>query len=290
MFSLTASLLMVAGLEPVRHAQAQSDIMSQLDAIVAQSSAELAVQINLSGRQRMLTQKMSKEAFLAALGVDAEKNRENARRTAALFERTLKGLMEGDEALKLAPAPNKKIFDQLKRVEKLWRRFKPLIEKVAAGDTSRPVLERIAKENLPLLAEMNRAVKLFEKAAGADTAELALVINLSGRQRMLTQKMTKEYLLVALGIEPEKNRQNLIRTMALFETTLMGLKDGNDILPPTKDPKIRAQLDKVFALWRQFKPLLSKPATPENLKVIARLNLPLLAEMNRAVKMYEESW
>ena len=288
-FLMAGMMIALAG-GAVHPARAQADIMSQLNAIVEQSSAELAVQINLSGRQRMLTQKMSKEAFLVALGVDPEENRQNAAKTAALFERTLKGLMQGDEALKLAPAPNEKILAQLKKVEGLWRRFKPLIEKVAAGDVSRPVLERIAKENLPLLAEMNKAVKLFEKAAGTDTAELALVINLSGRQRMLTQKMTKEYLLVALKIEPEKNRQNLARTMALFETTLKGLKDGNDILPPTKDPKIRAQLDKVFSLWGQFKPLLSRPATPENLKAIARLNLPLLAEMNRAVKMYEESW
>ncbi len=283
-FAAALSLLVVTA--PAQ----QLDIMSQLNAIVQKSTAELAVQINLSGRQRMLTQKMSKEALLVALGIEPERNRENLKATIALFERTLKGLLNGDKALRLTPPPNRKIRAQLEKVMVLWLQFRPLVEKVAAGATDRPTLERIARTNLPLLAEMNKAVKLYEKAAGTDTAEIALVINLAGRQRMLTQKMTKEYLLVALDIDAEENRRNLAATMALFDTTLKGLLDGNDQLPPTKDPAIRAQLKKVMDLWARFAPLLKQPPTKENLLAIAEANLPLLKEMDRAVKMYEESW
>ncbi len=271
---------------------AQLDITSQLGEIVQKSTNELAVQINLSGRQRMLTQKMSKEAFLVALKVEPEKNRRNLARTMALFERTLVGLISGDEGLKLAKAPNARIAAQLGVVMDLWKKFRPLVKRVADGHADRATLERIARDNLPLLAEMNRAVKMFEKAAGADTAELAVVINLSGRQRMLTQKMTKEYLLAALDIDRAANLGNLKKTTALFDRTLRGLLDGDDAqgLPPTTDPAIRAQLEKVMKLWAGFRPLLQRPATQENLLAVARANLPLLAEMNRAVKMYEESW
>ena len=271
---------------------AQLDITSQLGEIVQKSTNELAVQINLSGRQRMLTQKMSKEAFLVALKVEPEKNRRNLVRTMALFERTLAGLIAGDAGLKLAKAPNARIAAQLGVVMDLWKRFRPLVQRVADGQADRATLERIARDNLPLLAEMNRAVKMFEKAAGADTAELAVVINLSGRQRMLTQKMTKEYLLTALDIDRDANRRNLKNTMTLFDRTLRGLLDGDDAqgLPPTTNPAIRAQLQKVMKLWAGFRPLLERPATHENLLAVAHANLPLLAEMNRAVKMYEESW
>ncbi len=271
---------------------AQLDITSQLGEIVQKSTNELAVQINLSGRQRMLTQKMSKEALLIALEVEPEKNRRNLERTMALFERTLVGLISGDAGLKLAKAPNARIAAQLGVVMDLWKKFRPLVKRVAAGHADRATLERIARDNLPLLAEMNRAVKMFEKAAGADTAELAVVINLSGRQRMLTQKMTKEYLLAALDIDRTVNRRNLMKTAALFDRTLRGLLDGDDAqdIPPTTDPSIRAQLGKVVKLWQGFRPLLGRPATRENLLSVAHANLPLLAEMNRAVKMYEESW
>jgi len=273
-------------------AQAQMDIMSQIGEIVDKSSAELAVQINLSGKQRMLTQKMSKESFLVALKVEPDKNRENLKKTMALFERTLIGLKKGDEGLRLAVAPNDRIAAQLDVVMGLWKEFKPLVARVAAGEADRKVLEEIARRNLPLLREMNKAVKMFEKVSGADTAELAVVINLSGRQRMLTQKMSKEFLLMALKIDPEANRENLKKTMALFDRTLKGLLDGDEEqgLPGTKEEHIRKQLKKVMALWADFAPLLNKPATPETLKAVAEKNLPLLAEMNRAVKMYEESW
>jgi hypothetical protein len=284
------AVLASAAVAPRTVAAQQLDIMSQLNAIVQKSSAELAVQINLSGRQRMLTQKMTKEALLVALGIEPEENRRRLKDTMALFERTLKGLINGDRKLRLAPAPNRRIRAQLEKVMVLWLQFRPLVERVAAGATDRPTLLRIARTNLPLLAEMDKAVKLFEKAAGTDTAEIALVINLSGRQRMLTQKMTKEYLLIALDIDREENRRALKATIQLFDTTLKGLLDGNDQLPPTRDPAIRAQLEKVMRLWSAFAPLLQRPPTRENLLAIARANLPLLAEMNRAVKMYEESW
>ncbi len=285
---LTATFLAIV---PVS-SHAQLDITSQLGEIVQKSTNELAVQINLSGRQRMLTQKMSKEAFLVALKVEPEKNRRNLERTMMLFERTLAGLISGDENLKLAKAPNARIAAQLGIVMDLWKKFRPLVKRVAAGDADRATLKRIARDNLPLLAEMNRAVKMFEKAAGADTAELAVVINLSGRQRMLTQKMTKEYLLAALDIDRAANLKNLQKTRALFDRTLKGLLDGDETqnLPMTTDPDIRAQLGKVMKLWNGFQPLLGKPSTRENLVAIAHANLPLLAEMNRAVKMYEESW
>ncbi len=286
--AIAAAFLMTFSLP----SHAQLDITSQLGEIVQKSTNELAVQINLSGRQRMLTQKMSKEALLVALKVEPEKNRRNLERTMALFERTLVGLISGDAGLKLAKAPNARIAAQLGVVMDLWKKFRPLVKRVADGRADRATLERIARDNLPLLAEMNRAVKMFEKVAGADTAELAVVINLSGRQRMLTQKMTKEYLLAALGIDREANHRNLRKTTALFDRTLKGLLDGDDAqnLPPTTDPAIRAQLKKVMKLWADFRPLLARPATRENLLAIAHANLPLLGEMNRAVKMYEESW
>jgi hypothetical protein len=68
-----------------------------------------------------------------------------------------------------------------------------------------------------------------------------VVIKLSGRQRMLTQKMSKEMLLIYLGVEPDENRP------------ILEQQDYSD-----------AQILRV-----------------------AELNLPLLKEMNTAVKMYE---
>ncbi len=274
-------------------ASAQGIDLGQLNAIVQQATNELARQINLSGRQRMLTQKMSKEALLFALKVDPARSRLKMLQTALLFDRTLKGLMHGDPKQNLAATKDPAILKQLEKVEKLWKELLPVIIRLGkAKEADRASIETIARLNLPLLREMNRAVKMYEKASGADTAELAVVINLSGRQRMLTQKMAKEYLLAAYGLAPEKNRAEMRRTMALFDRTLKGLLDGDpeQELPGTKDPNIRAQLEKVMALWARYRPMLETPPEKADLKALQAMSEKILAEMNRAVKMYEESW
>jgi len=276
----------------VRTANSLDDIMSQLDAITKKATFELGVQVNLSGKQRMLTQKMSKETLLISLGIDVKQNRVSLKKTIALFDKTLVGLRKGDASLDLVETTNKEILAQLQKVSMLWTGFKSLVDRVANGKMDKKTLQKVATTNLPLLAAMNIAVGMYEKISGADSAELAVVINLSGKQRMLTQKMTKEFLLIAKKIGAKENQQALVKSINLFDKTLKGLRDGDEDLglPPTTDKKIRDQLGLVEEHWVGFYPILQKPASDTSIRQAAKENLPLLFEMNRAVKMYELSW
>jgi hypothetical protein len=265
--------------------------------VMAVTASEYAVIINLAGRQRMLTQKMSKEMLLVAKGIDADANRTSLGKTAELFDTTLKGLINGDAELGLPPTEGKTIVRQLGKVQGLWSEFHGIVDAVVKGGEV-PV-DKVATLNLPLLKNMNTAVRLYEKEAKKATGRSAgVVINLSGKQRMLTQKMSKEMLLVALNHKVDDNKGNLRGTASLFDRTLKGLRDGDDDLglPPTKDPAIIAQLDKVASIWAQFKPVVDRAGdvnTPEvsadDLQLMVKLNLPLLKEMNAAVKMYEQA-
>jgi len=51
----------------------------------------------------------------------------------------------------------------------------------------------------------------------------AIVISLAERQKMLTQKMTKEALYVLKGINMKENRANLLMTVEIFDKTLINL-------------------------------------------------------------------
>lgn len=254
---------------------------------------EMGVVINLAGKQRMLTQKMSKEILLIARGVYVDSTRGELRQSAELFERTLKGLRDGDSGLGLPPTEDAAIVAQLDRVRELWAQFRKDVDAVLEGDFDRALLERVARQNLPLLAEMNEAVGMYERMGGSDLEPaMARTINLAGKQRMLTQKMTKELFLVANGIAKEENRRRLRETAALFERTLEGLLDGDvDLgLPGTEEPAIREQLELVGILWGEYKPILFAGDTSrDGLAIAAEVNLPLLQEMNKAVTMYEES-
>ena len=266
------------------------------------TSAEYGVVLNLSGKQRMLSQKMSKEIMLVALGFDAEANLKNLDTTSKLFDKTLKGLRDGDASLKLPPTVNKRIIKQLDKTKAIWIDFYALIQKILEQkQITKEQVGLVAQKNLPLLKEMNKCVKRYEKDASkaglkADPG-LAVTINLSGKQRMLTQKMSKEFLLVANGYEIEDNKLNLLETHTLFERTLQGLLDGDSTLdlPGTKNKEIRDQLAVVQGLWESFKPIVSFGSDPktttipdEKIKELATNNLPLLKEMNKAVGMYEK--
>jgi len=259
----------------------------------AMTKQEMGVAINLAGKQRMLTQKMSKEILLIAKGIDVEGNKANLKATAELFDKTLKGLANGDADLGLVKTGNESVQKQLSIVSALWTEFQKNVDAVLAGDTSAEILGKVAEQNLPLLKEMNHVVTLYERGGESNLdPRMASVINHAGRQRMLTQKMTKELLLVAHGIMPEVNTAYLKKTVFKFEQVLRGLLDGNGELglQGTKDEAIRAQLETVSKLWVDYKPILDKVSTTEtDLKKAAEINLPLLKEMNTAVKMFEES-
>ena len=274
-------------------AQAEAPAQAGTPSGVTQTKQQSGIVINLAGKQRMLTQKMSKEALFIAKGIDVDANKESLKKTAALFDKTLKGLINGDSSLNLPKTENKEILAQLHKVEELWKPFKANIDKVAAGNVDKATLDAIAKENLPLLKNMNAAVQMYAKASGSKLdPQMAKTINLAGKQRMLTQKMTKELLLVANGIDAAGNTENAKKTAALFEKTLNGLMKGDSDLglEGTKDPAIMKQLEVVQKLWADYKPIVEKVDTSdEALKKAEKLNLPLLKEMNKAVKMYEAS-
>jgi serine phosphatase RsbU (regulator of sigma subunit) len=130
----------------------------------------------------------------------------------------------------------------------------------------------------------------------------ALVINLAGRQRMLTQKMTKAVLGIAMGYETEYQAE-LAETADLFDQALAALLDGGSArygdesvtLPPATDGAIRSQLEEVAALWEGFRQQVgtvqtAEPGSPmsvQAVQAIESLSPVILREMDSAVRLFE---
>lgn len=261
--------------------------------VQAKTPEEYANILNLSGKQRMLTQKMSKEMLFIAKGINAADNQMALVKTASLFDVTLTGLEIGDASLNLPPADGRGIVKTITKVKKLWSEFKPLTAAAAGGNVD---IAKIANLNLPLLKNSNTIVRLYEKEAKKATGKSSgIVINLAGKQRMLTQKMSKEALLISLGHEASDNQAKLRSTISLFDRTLVGLKNGDtDLdLPGTADTTILAQLSVVENLWLQLKPIVERISMGQvndaDLQMLFTANLPLLKEMNKAVSLFEKT-
>ena len=270
-------------------------------AFATPTAAEYGVVLNLSGKQRMLTQKMSKEALFVALGVNTDKNLQSLQGTVSLFDKTLKGLRDGDASLGLPATQSGRIVRQLDKVGELWTAYQGTMnEIISAKSVSDANVEVIATQSVPLLKAMNKAVGLYEKdaqLAGLQTdPSLATTINLSGKQRMLSQKMTKELLLHIYQSGSGDAKMALLETSSLFERTLAGLLDGdaNLDLPGTAQPAIRDQLQVVNGIWGEFKGVIEEGVGSANglsgdkLQELETDNLNLLKEMNKAVGMYAD--
>jgi hypothetical protein len=267
----------------------------------------------MAGRQRMLSQKMSKEFLMVAnpygmFDATAEMTRLDA--TMTEFDAALGYLMVGNAAKNIAAAPNDEITTQLGVVKGLWTTFYKLLldnkdtitAAYARNDASATtVLEAVADQSVPLLKNMNKGVGMIAKAAGL--AAPGAVVNVAGRQRMLSQKMAKEALLVGLGIKTDAMIISLAGSKNLFEKSHLALLNGNvddalafsspPQLQPVADPCIKRQLEiDVYAnvATVMFEPIASiietGIANEARLRIIADQNVPLLVNSNKAVKMY----
>ncbi|MCF6280636.1 MAG: type IV pili methyl-accepting chemotaxis transducer N-terminal domain-containing protein [Candidatus Polarisedimenticolaceae bacterium] len=254
--------------------------------------------VNLAGKQRMLTQQISKEILLIAAssenkGLNTADIYSELLESTELFEQTLIGLRDGNEELNLRPVKNSAIKAKLEIVIGMWQQLKPDIDHILTTSDTKGYIA-VASQALPLLNEMNSTVHLIEKTAIIASGETnSTIINYAGRQRMLIQKMAKEALLIHLSGE---NRNSLFRSIWMFEETLRALINGGEItkddnekitIQKVSDSTSQAQLRRVDKSWAGYKSLLNNKITAQSIIHISNWSKSLLIEMNRAVKMLE---
>ncbi|WP_423791991.1 methyl-accepting chemotaxis protein [Methanocaldococcus indicus] len=119
--------------------------------------------INIAGKQRMLIQKMSKDAFMIAAGYTEYKKDLNE--TAKTFDTVLNDLINGNPEKGIPPAPPE-VKEQLLKVKSMWDPFYQNIKIILTKNPNSPefkkALEYIKDNNIPLLVEMNKAVMLYQ--------------------------------------------------------------------------------------------------------------------------------
>ncbi|AXT49988.1 hypothetical protein D1818_03780 [Aquimarina sp. BL5] len=102
-------------------------------------------------------------------------------------------------------------------------------------------------------------------------------VNISGKQRMLSQKMAKSYLYLVENPSDTKAKRDLLTSKIIFEKQ-NGIINQNSGYKVTKD-----RIAKVDVIWVEFKKLIETTPNYDNAKKIIDLNTDLLKATNDVV-------
>ncbi|MGF1552598.1 MAG: type IV pili methyl-accepting chemotaxis transducer N-terminal domain-containing protein [Paracoccaceae bacterium] len=265
-------------------------------ALAFETEASVKAKINLAGRQRMLTQRIAKAACLVHRDVAPEASLAMLAGAHAAFTGTQQALRFGDPERNLRPEGSRQIVHFLDEVNEAWTPFGLAVKaSLDEGAVTEARLRTIVEHDMEVLRRMDRAVRRMSRTHGAAMAMRAnaKAIDWAGAQRMLTQRMAKDYCLIAAEIEPAASRFDLVQSVALFETRLAARIAGDDaagVAPPS--PEALAHLRAVETGWATLAPRLRAAgagATPseDDLATVVEALDALLVEAHAAVAAME---
>jgi hypothetical protein len=264
----------------------------------AEARRDAQHRINVSGRQRMLSQRIAKAACLAAWDPAINQHLREMSEAHTLFNTSMKALAEGSAGSGFAlERDGPAIF---RTAVQFARQYDAAVEEFAPAFPAKPYqeeLEMIYELSLPFLVGLNDAVEYIEaqhRDGHLIRQGLATALNVSGRQRMLSQKMAKELCMLASGYKAQETRAHLEGSIALFLSSHEALK--RDLMQMKLDQKdaiaLSAQLGLIERRWQESSEIyirVSTGGTPSSQDVsdIAAKNDTFLGELDRAVLLYE---
>ncbi len=221
--------------------------------------------INKAGRQRMLSQRIVKAYALVGQKAMLSATMQ-LRDSVALFEKQLQELSNF--------AATKEEKAQITEVSRLWKKFKPMA--TAKPDQSKAT--ELAQLSDEVLAAAHQFVLLLQKRSGTNLGRL---VNISGRQRMLSQRIAKFYVLRSWGLDDPSYPKEMDQAIREFTEALHTLR-----IAPENTSDINDALAKVEKDWNTFK--LSKKVRGGKYipSLVVRSLDKILGQMNYITALY----
>ena len=233
----------------------------------AQAQIALSVAINRVARFRALSQRIAKAYVQMRLGVLPEQ--------AEKVMATAKKLVRSGFADLASVSWPVELAQQVSEVQKS---FDVLDALLVMPPTAKSVAAVVAQADR-MLDSANTATEAFEKSSKASAAKL---VNMAGRQRALSQRMAKNYFLIATGEDFKGARQQLTSDADEFRQAMLTLEAA-----PLTSPAIRDELAQGNGQWVFFSAALQRKADARGLADIATTSERLLEVTDRLTGLYD---
>ncbi|MFQ6551503.1 type IV pili methyl-accepting chemotaxis transducer N-terminal domain-containing protein [Aestuariibius insulae] len=262
----------------------------------AASPMEAAHKINVAGRQRMLSQRMSRAVIYTHLGIEPEHHLTLLQSSYRDFDKALIGLREGDADLGVPAEESLAVRECLTAVDLTWIDFGTRMTQIMMnGSATAEDVRFVARSNEKLLMLSDKVVKEIVSVYSNRDVEpgRAVSIDVAGRQRMLSQKIAKEAGLSVFEDGSKDACARLTDAINLFDMSLSALINGlPTVTLPAPPAPVLSKLKEVETIWRDYRPIAERiaemeRASQDDLLTIALKSDPLLVTMHDAVQLYE---
>lgn len=234
--------------------------------------SDLADAINKAGRQRMLSQRMGKAYLALVQNIEPSLARQVLDRSLAQFDRQLVELK--------AFAGNQELKATYTSLEAAWSEYKTaLIGTAPSKAGGGPVMANAGK----VLALAHKGTQQYEALLNKPLGKL---VNVAGRQRMLSQRMAAYYLASAVQADGGAAQAEIGKARTEFLAGLQLLRGA-----PEATARIKDELQLADGQWLLFDNALQKNAAGGAVKPLADVFVTsenLLAVMDKVTGMYSE--
>jgi hypothetical protein len=228
-----------------------------------------AVAINLAGQQRMLSQKIVKSWCQIGLNVLPAVSKAQLDDSVRRFESNLKEL---DPAATSAEARN-----ALAGLRAAWAPLRVAAYGVIRqGDAAQ--LDSRAED---VLMAAERLARVLQDQA---TEPVSRWVNLAGRQRMLSQRLVKVYMLQQWKVGGTALREETERVQNEFAGALASMQQRAD-----NSPALRTELDNLALQWEWLQTVLATEGADSFRLIMAEGGEAVLQLADQVTRLYEQS-
>jgi hypothetical protein len=228
----------------------------------------LAKLVDIAGKQRMLSQKIAKAYFFYGQGIRPDKTRKQLLDSINEFDRNYEVIRKAVD--------NQGVQDMLVYIKMAKDELATLAKQPYNKENASLVLdysETMLEGSQDIVSRLEEMSKLKKEA----------IVNLAGRQRMLTQRIAKYYIAYQAGFRDHNTVEQLKAAVAEFEEAHAALRKARQ-----NTAEIKAELTKVEKLWNVVAKFY-KDVERGGLPVIVLATTDnIMATMNKITHQYVE--
>ncbi|NMG75727.1 type IV pili methyl-accepting chemotaxis transducer N-terminal domain-containing protein [Aromatoleum diolicum] len=228
-----------------------------------------AASVNIAGEQRMLSQRLAKAYAQLGLNIVPGVAGMQVKESISRFEANLDLLRPGVASVAEAAPIYKRLVQE-------WSTLRAAAVIPVTRDSALAVSQRSQRV-------LDSAEQLTQ-ALSAASGDVGRRVDLAGRQRMLSQRLVKAYMLQSWGVDSRENRHEMDAAAREFSEGLVALA-----ALPDNTAEMRVELEEIALQWEWLQTALAVEGATSYRLVVAEAGDSILIAADRLTRLYEQS-